>query len=75
MYNKKKCPVCGSESFYVKAHVVQEWKVNKYGDYIETTEDCVEVAHYPKDDDIWGCENCGYQATGHAFNVQEEEDI
>ena len=49
----KRCPKCGCEEFYVTAHVVQDWIVDCNGDYIKTTEDCVEVAHYPKDDDIW----------------------
>ena len=69
----KRCPKCGCEEFYVTAHVVQDWIVDCNGDYIKTTEDCVEVAHYPKDDDIWTCNKCGYEAEGNEFNVKEKE--
>lgn len=69
----KHCPKCGCEEFYVTAHVVQDWLVDKYGDYIDTTCDCIEVAHYPEDDDIWCCKQCGYEAEGNEFNIKEKE--
>ena len=67
----KRCPKCGCETFYVTAHVVQDWKVDKDGEYIETVEDCVEVAHFPDDMDIWSCANCDYEDIGSAFNIEE----
>lgn len=66
----KKCPRCGSMSFYVSAHVVQDWKVNEHGDFIEVVDECVEVIHQPNDDDIWYCANCYYEAPGEQFNVK-----
>ena len=66
----KRCPKCGCEKFYVTAHVIQDWIVDCNGDYVETVEDCVEVTHFPKDDDIWTCKECGYQAAGDKFNVK-----
>ena len=69
----KRCPKCGCEEFYVTAHVVQDWLVDYDGNYIKTADDCVEVAHYPKDDDIWTCNKCGYEAEGNEFNVKEKE--
>ena len=69
----KKCPKCGAETFYVTAHVTQDWKMNKYGDYVETMDDCIEITHYPDDTDIWGCANCYYEDRGSAFNVKEEK--
>ena len=69
----KRCPKCGAEIFYVTAHVVQDWKVNRNGDFVEIVDDCIEVAHYPDDMDIWSCANCLYEDRGIAFNVQEEE--
>lgn len=68
----KRCPKCGCEEFHVTAHVVQEWLVDCNGDYIDTFDDCVEVTHYPKDDDIWVCNECMYIAEGDEFNVKEE---
>lgn len=68
----KRCPRCGSESFYVSAHVVQDWIVDSCGDYLKTVDDCVEVVHFPQDDDLWECAKCGYNNTGSKFNIEEE---
>ena len=65
----KKCPKCGCKTFYVSAHVVQDWKVNEYEDWIETIDDCVMVSHFADDGDIWECADCGYSDTGRKFNV------
>ena len=51
---------------------MQDWKVDEHGDYLETTDDCIEVAHFPDDDDIWSCTNCNYEAAGDKFNVEEK---
>ena len=69
----KKCPKCGCETFYATAHVTQDWKMNKYRDYTETEDDCIEVTHYPDDTDIWTCANCYYEDRGRAFNIKEEK--
>ena len=69
--NMKRCPKCRAETFYVSAHVVQDWKVNKYGDWVETLDDCVAVTHFADDEDIWECANCGYADVGNVFNVKE----
>ena len=54
------CTKCGNKKrFYATAHVVQEWIVDEDGEYIDTYDDCVVVAHYPDDDDIWYCAECG----------------
>ena len=68
---KKRCPKCGAMSFYVTAHVTQDWVVDENGDWIRTEDDCVEVTHFPNDDDIWDCANCGFSAAGEEFNVTE----
>lgn len=68
----KKCPKCGAETFYVTAHVTQDWKVNKFGDFVEIVDDCIEVTHFADDIDIWSCANCLYEDRGSAFNVMEE---
>ena len=69
----KRCPKCGAETFYVTAHVTQDWKVNKFGDFVEIVDDCIEVTHFSDDVDIWSCANCLYEDRGSAFNVKEEE--
>ena len=64
----KRCPKCGYERFLVTAHVTQDWEVDEYGNWIQTTNDCVEVTHTPDDDDIFECAQCGYDAPGRDFN-------
>jgi hypothetical protein len=68
----KRCPKCGCETFHVSAHVVQDWKVNRYGDFEEVVDDCIAVAHYPDNEDIWDCANCDYSDAGYKFEVEEE---
>lgn len=65
----KRCPKCGAMSFYVTAHVTQDWVVDENGDWIRTEDDCIEVTHFPNDDDVWDCANCGFSAAGKEFNV------
>ena len=67
----KRCPKCGCTEFYVIAHVAQEWKVDKDGNFCDVTEDCIDVTHRPDDTDIWECAECGYEDRGKGFNVAE----
>ena len=69
----KRCPKCGNETFYVAAHVVQDWKVGKDGEFMELIEDCIIVTHYPNDEDLWTCANCYHEDRGAAFEVKEEK--
>ena len=66
---KKKCPKCGAESFCVSAHVVQDWIVDSNGTFMQEADSCVEVTHYPDDEDIWTCAKCYYSAAGKEFNT------
>lgn len=65
----KRCPKCGNEEFLVSAHVVQDWKVDKNGNFIEEMNSCQEVTHQPNDEDIWTCSKCGCSNEGTAFNI------
>ena len=69
----KRCPRCGHTEFFATAHVAQGWRVDKNGDFIEESNSCMEVTHFPDDDDIWDCANCDYSDIGEHFNVEEEE--
>lgn len=69
----KKCPNCGSEEFFVTAHVTQDWLVNSKGDFMQVENECVEITHQPTDIDLWECADCGYDAAGYEFEVEEEE--
>ncbi len=66
---KYRCPVCGAECFEVTAHVTQDWKIDCNGSYMESMDECVEVTHYPDEDDIWSCANCEFYAAGSMFRV------
>lgn len=50
------------KEFAVTAHVTQDWIVDEKGNYIKTTNECVEVTHTPNSEDIWTCAICGTQA-------------
>lgn len=67
----KQCPRCKGKEFYVTAHVTQDWKVDAYGYFIETAEECVQVLHPPGDSDLWECVRCGHTDAGTAFEIEE----
>ena len=63
-YDMKRCPVCGGARFGVTAHVAQDWLVDGDGRFMKEMDSCIEVIHFPDDDDIWDCHECGYSAAG-----------
>lgn len=66
----KRCPMCGNQTFHANAHVVQGWLVDSDGACVAVSEECVEVAHSPEDDDLWTCAKCRYDDLGAAFEVK-----
>lgn len=50
------------KEFYVTAHVVQEWKVDEEGDFLEVANDCLAVASQPDKGSKWTCAICGADA-------------
>ena len=46
--------------------------VDRDGYYISTTEECVDVAHKPDNDDLWTCIKCHYEDTGSAFEIVDK---
>ena len=68
----KRCPECGCERFYVTARIIQDWEVDKHGNFVCVIDD-IDVIHYPDDADTWTCANCDYDNRGSAFNIKEEE--
>lgn len=71
---KYRCPKCGAESFEVTAHVTPDWRIDGNGTFIQSLNDCVEVTHYPDENDFWDCANCGYSASGREFRIKEKEN-
>ncbi len=69
----KRCPKCGGVEFSATAHVAQSWTLGMYGTFQSSNNDCVEVTHYPNDEDVWGCNECGYSDVGAKFTVTAKE--
>lgn len=61
MTSKHICPQCGNNTFITTAHVVQDWKVDENGNFIECIE-TTETTHPPDDGNIWTCAKCGAEA-------------
>ena len=70
MAKKMVCPNGCNANFITTAHVVQEWKVDNEGNFIEALHDCIEVAHRPDTDNIWSCAKC--RAEGHLENMADD---
>lgn len=51
----------GHDQFLTTAHVVEEWRVDKYGNFIEA-ESSLDTAHGPDRGNVWRCSICGAEA-------------
>ena len=61
--SKAKCPKCKCTKFLVTAHVTQDWEVDNEGNFLNCTDECVDIIHRPnQQDDIWTCSECGSEA-------------
>lgn len=65
----KRCPKCGCREFIVRPHVVQTWRVDGNGAFVDAVTECDEVVHRPDNDDMWDCAVCGFRAPGRAFET------
>lgn len=48
--------------FITVAHVMQDWKVDSEGNWLDTIDESVEVSFKPNPDNIWTCAICGTEA-------------
>jgi len=48
--------------FHTTAHVMQDWAVDRKGNWISTIDDCLQVTHGPDKDNGWACAVCGAAA-------------
>jgi len=55
------CPNDCAGSFLTSAHVVQTWKVDAEGNFVEKVS-TDETTHGPDNDNIWTCSICGEEA-------------
>ena len=54
-----KCPNDPNHKrFITTAHVVEEWVVDKHGNWIDTIQS-LETTHRPDKDNVWNCYECG----------------
>lgn len=45
--------------FYTTAHVMEEWLVDENGNYIEVSQESMEVVHGANPGNVWICHDCG----------------
>jgi hypothetical protein len=50
------------KEFITTAHVMQDWKVDDEGNWIETIDASVQTSHKPDPDNIWTCSVCNKEA-------------
>lgn len=51
------------DTFITSVHVVQDWLVDRDGDWIQDVNDCVDVIRSVSPDEVWVCAHCGEIAT------------
>jgi len=57
-----RCPhSCTNGEFITTAHVMEEWKVDEHGEFIEVITS-LETTHGPDSANIWTCAECGAEA-------------
>jgi hypothetical protein len=54
------------KNFTTTAVVCQDWLVDGEGNFIEVRDDCSEVYHNPRSENIWECDECGEEAVDRA---------
>ena len=74
MASKHICPKCGNRTFSTPAHVMQDWKVNEDGEFIECLQDCMQVSFPPRDENIWTCTECDGEGVIIPDNLVPEID-
>lgn len=75
MSSKHVCPNNPDhQEFLTVVTVGQEWKVDPYGDFIELTDDCTQIAAGPDDGNIWECAICGADAEIVTEDDDDEEE-
>lgn len=58
-----KCPNNPNHKrFTTTAHVMQLWKVDEKGNFVDMVDESMEVSHEPDKDNIWTCCECGTEA-------------
>ena len=56
---KATCPVNPEhKTFSTTAHVMQEWKVDDEGHFVECLTECLQITHNPHIDNLWHCCEC-----------------
>ena len=54
------CPTNPDHNKFVTvAHIMQDWLVDAEGNFLEATEECLDVTHGPNPENTWTCNECG----------------
>ena len=56
---KMVCPNGCNANFTTTAHIMQEWEVDCYGNFVQVTDDCLQTTHEASFENIWTCTKCG----------------
>ena len=48
--------------FHTTVHVMQGWLVDRDGNHVETTDDCLQITG-PETGNLWTCATCDAEAT------------
>ncbi len=72
------CPNGCHAALSTTAHVMQDWKVDLEGNFIEVLDEALETVSSPNPDNIWTCLKCGadaklYMARGFSIIAEENE--
>jgi hypothetical protein len=56
---KATCPTDPTHNeFITTAHIMQDWRVDEHGNFIDIHTDCLEVSHEPDIGNVWTCSVC-----------------
>jgi hypothetical protein len=50
------------KEFITVAHIMQDWKVDENGEWLEKIDPSVQTSYNPNSDNIWTCAACGVEA-------------
>ena len=50
------------KEFSTTAHVMQDWKVDEDGEFLEVIDGSLETTHKPHPQNCWTCHECGAEA-------------
>lgn len=50
------------KKFVTTGHIMQDWLVDEYGNWLDTVASCLQITHEANPDNVWTCLTCGSAA-------------